>query len=79
MKRRRRHPAVSTVSTVRNRMPEPEPRTLAIYDGTEFQGFLIVRGAYHYEAFARNGKSLGLFPTQAEASRAVPRRAKERP
>jgi hypothetical protein len=73
----RRHPAVSTVSTVYNRMPEPEPRTLAIYDGTEFRGFLIVRGAHHYEAFGRAGKSIGVFSDQKQALAAVPRRAKE--
>jgi hypothetical protein len=70
---KRRHPAVSTVSTVRNRVVEPEPRVLSVSDGTEFAGFLIVRGAHHYETFGRNGKSIGVFPDQQQASRAVPR------
>jgi hypothetical protein len=74
---KRRHPAVSTVSTVRNRMPEPEPRTLSVYDGTEFQGFLIVRGAGRFEAFGRNGKSIGVFSDQKTAMAAVPRGKRE--
>jgi hypothetical protein len=74
----RRHPGVSTVSTVRNRMPEPEARTLAIYDGREFRGFLIVRGAHHYEAFNSRGRSLGTFPDQKQAVAAVPRRPEVR-
>ena len=73
----RRHPAVSTVSTVRNRFVEPEPRTLAVYDGTEFAGFLIVRGCDRYESFNSRGRSLGTFPDQQQASRAIPRRKRE--
>jgi hypothetical protein len=75
--KRRRHPAVSTVSTVRNRMPEPEPNVLSVYDGRQFAGFLIRRGPHHYEAFSRAGKSIGKFSSQAEASAAIPRPAKE--
>jgi hypothetical protein len=52
-------------------------RGLAVYDGTEFRGFLIVCGANRYEAFNFRGRPLGTFPDQQQASRAIPRRTKE--
>jgi hypothetical protein len=62
---------------IRTRAPEIKPTMLSVTDGTSCVGFVLNRGRDGYEAFNRDGKSIGKFQSQQEAVRAIPRRAKE--
>jgi hypothetical protein len=62
--------------TVRSRLPKTEAVMLSVSDGTTTVGF-VLRRADGFEAFNRAGKSIGKFQSQQEATRAIPRRAKE--
>jgi hypothetical protein len=42
-----------------------------IYDGRECRGFVLARGRLGFEAFDREERSLGLFPTAPTAANAV--------
>jgi len=42
-----------------------------IYDGRACLGFVLSRGRAGFEAFDREGRSLGLFPTAPTAANAV--------
>ncbi len=44
-----------------------------VYDGRQCCGFILARGKLGFEAFDRNERSLGLFPTQREAAAALMR------
>jgi hypothetical protein len=44
---------------------------LSVYDGQECCGFLIRRPRRGVEAFDREERSLGIFPSDAEAANAV--------
>jgi hypothetical protein len=61
---------------IRIRSPEIKPVLLSVTDGTTTVGF-VLRRADGYEAFNRAGRSIGKFNSQQEATRAIPRRAKE--
>ena len=50
---------------------------LSVYDGQQCQGFVLARGKDGFEAFNFNGRSIGKFKTQQEATRAIPRRAEK--
>jgi hypothetical protein len=63
--------------SIRNRTPEFKPSMLSVYDGQQCQGFVLNRGRDGFEAFSFNGQSIGKFKSQQEATRAIPRRAKE--
>ncbi len=45
---------------------------LTVTDGTTTAGFIISRGRQGHEAFDSAGRSIGVFPTQREAVRAIP-------
>jgi hypothetical protein len=47
-------------------------RMLSVYSGRECVGFILARGKTGFEAFTADQKSLGLYPTQREAARALP-------
>jgi hypothetical protein len=59
--------------SIRSRLPEIKPTMLTVTDGTATIGFVLARGRDGFEAFNRNGRSLGKFETQQEAMRAIPR------
>jgi hypothetical protein len=63
--------------SIRTRTPEFKSPMLSVYDGQICCGFVLNRGRDGFEAFSFNGKSIGTFPNQQEATRAIPRRAKE--
>jgi hypothetical protein len=42
-----------------------------VYDGRECRGFVLARGRLGFEAFDREGRSLGLFPTAPTAANTV--------
>jgi hypothetical protein len=63
---------------VRSRPSEIKSPLLSVTDGTNCVGFILARGPRGFEAFDRDGKSLGLFPNQSDAVRAIPRRIEER-
>jgi hypothetical protein len=42
-----------------------------IYDGRECRGFVLARGRLGFEAFDREGRSLGLYPAAPAAANAV--------
>jgi hypothetical protein len=44
---------------------------ISVYDGRECVGFILPRGKPGFEAFDRNERSVGLFPTQRAAAAAV--------
>jgi hypothetical protein len=44
---------------------------LSIFDGRECIGFVLARGVAGYEAFDRDGRSLGLFATRRAAADAL--------
>jgi hypothetical protein len=46
---------------------------LTVTDGTTCVGFVLSRGRDGFEAFDRDGKTLGKFKSQMEATRAIPR------
>jgi hypothetical protein len=71
---RRRHPAISSVRT---RAPEAKSPLLSVCDGQTCCGFVLSRGRDGFESFNWAGKSIGKFPTQQEAVRAIPRRKRE--
>lgn len=58
---------------IRNRTREIKPTMLSVYDGQECQRFVLERASF--EAFDRDGKSLGLFATQRDAVLAIPKGA----
>jgi hypothetical protein len=54
----------------------PRNSWVSVYSGQTCIGFLLSRGCTGVEAFDASDRSLGLFPTQAEAAaalKAVPR------
>jgi hypothetical protein len=63
--------------SIRTRTPEFKPSMLSVYDGQQCQGFVLNRGRDGFEAFNFNGKSIGKFQSQQEATRAIPRRTKD--
>jgi hypothetical protein len=44
---------------------------VSVYDGRELAGFLLARGKLGFETFDRDERSLGIYPTQREAARAL--------
>jgi hypothetical protein len=42
-----------------------------VYDGRDCLGFILVRGKIGFEAFDRDERSLGLFPTTRAAATAL--------
>jgi hypothetical protein len=44
---------------------------VAIYDGCLALGFIVLRRQHKFEAFDRDGRSLGLFATRRKAARAI--------
>jgi hypothetical protein len=50
---------------------ESKPALLSVYDGRTCLGFVLNRGRSGFEAFDRNGRSFGLFPTTAAAANAI--------
>ena len=64
---------------VRSRLPQVTPTMLSVTDGTSCVGFVLNRGRDGFEAFNRNGRSVGKFKTQKEAVRAVPRASEMAP
>jgi hypothetical protein len=63
----------ATVS-IRSRLPEIKTPMLTVYDGIACIGFVLARGRDGFEAFDRNGKTVGKFKTQREAVRGIARR-----
>jgi hypothetical protein len=63
--------------SIRTRSPEFKPSMMSVTDGTTTVGFILSRGPRGFEAFNRDGKSIGTFPNQQEAVRSIPRRAKD--
>jgi hypothetical protein len=59
--------------SIRSRLPEIKPTMLSVTDGTTCIGFVLSRGRDGFEAFNRNGKTIGKFKTQQDAMRAIPR------
>jgi hypothetical protein len=49
----------------------PATAMLSIYSGQQCLGFALARGRQGHEAFDVEGKSLGLYPDQQSAMRAV--------
>jgi hypothetical protein len=47
------------------------PPLISVYDGRECVGFILARGRTGFEAFDRNERSAGLFPTQQAAAAAL--------
>jgi hypothetical protein len=47
------------------------PPLVSVYDGRECIGFILARGRTGFEAFDRNERSAGLFPTQQAAAAAL--------
>jgi hypothetical protein len=44
---------------------------VSVYDGQRCLGFILRRGKLGFELFDHNERSLGLFPSQREAARAL--------
>jgi hypothetical protein len=53
------------------RCTNTEAALLAVYDGQEAIGFIIRRGSVGIEAFAADGRSIGMFSDEGEAATAV--------
>ena len=62
---------------IRTRLPEIKPTMLSVTDGATCVGFVLSRGRDGFESFNRDGKSVGKFRTQQEATRAIPGRIEE--
>jgi len=61
--------------SIRTRLPEIKPTMLSICDGTACVGFVLARGCDGFEAYNRDGRTIGKFKTQKEAVRTIPRKA----
>jgi hypothetical protein len=61
-------PAVGAVVSTRGHPVDGRPRTLAVNDGRRCVGFILPRGKTGFEAFDRDERSRGLFPTQQDAN-----------
>ena len=48
-----------------------KPTLVSVFDGRVCLGMILSRGAKGYEAFTADERSLGLFPTQADAANAL--------
>lgn len=57
---------------IRNRLPEIKSPMLSVTDGAECAGFVLSRGPKGFEAFDRDGKTLGTFAGQRAAVLAIP-------
>jgi hypothetical protein len=44
---------------------------VTVYDGRELAGFIIARGVAGHEAFTPDERTIGVFPTRAEAAAAL--------
>jgi hypothetical protein len=44
---------------------------VSVYDGRKRVGFILARGKLGFEAFDRNERSVGMYPTKQEAARAL--------
>jgi hypothetical protein len=42
-----------------------------VYDGRQCLGHILRRGCQGYEAFDRDDKSIGIFPSQQQAANAI--------
>jgi hypothetical protein len=51
------------------------PTMFSVYNGRECLGFILNRGKLGHEAFDREQRSLGMYPTAPEAANAVFRAA----
>jgi hypothetical protein len=52
-------------------MSAPITPMLSVYNGKRCVGFIIARGKAGFEAFDRNERSLGTYPTQRTAADAL--------
>jgi hypothetical protein len=50
---------------------KPAASLAYVYDGQQCLGHVLARGKTGFEAFNRNDKSVGLFPTQRQAANAL--------
>ena len=55
-----------------------KPPMLSIYDGRICLGFVIARGKLGFEAFDRDVRSIGVYPTQGEAANAIPNKEEQK-
>ena len=50
---------------------------VSVYDGRKRVGFILARGRLGFEAFDRNERSVGMYPTKQAAARHLMRRDHE--
>ena len=48
-----------------------KPTLVSVFDGRTCLGMILSRGTKGYEAFTPDERSIGLFPTQADAANAL--------